>query len=95
MPERKQNNAGRENRFRILAYIDQFQAERTISPSLREIAEGCHFDKSGIYYHVGILEAQGHVSFAHSPTTGRRLARTLTRHGPARGYFQPIIGGNG
>lgn len=57
--------------------ITRLWDEMDIPPSLKEVAEACHFSRTGISGHIGRLEALGIIE--RYPNTARGL-RLLRRH---------------
>ena len=73
-----------EKQLRIMEFIQQFRAERGISPTLEEIAEYFGVTKITIYEHINQLERKGRSQAGKVP---RSLHRTPRASGGARLAF--------
>jgi repressor LexA len=74
----------------ILAYIEQFVAERHYPPTYEEIRQGCGLStKSLVDYHLNALESAGHIKRDRWTPRGLRLC------GDTRSYGVPLVGSIG
>ena len=51
-----------ENARRVLAFIRTYINQHGISPSLDEIAKGCHMSRSNVVRYLDFLEAWGYLT---------------------------------
>jgi len=59
----------------VFRFIQTYKAENQISPSIREIGDGCYLSHSSVYRHLDKLEAWGWIKREHGQARSIRITK--------------------
>lgn len=63
----------------VFRFIQQYKDENQISPSIREIADGCYLGHTSVYRHLDKLEAWGWIEREPGQARSIRITKTGQR----------------